>query len=438
MDKSTCAICVDFLTCEDSVAIPCGHTFHDKCIREWKKQSSTCPQCRVKFKTPIKLFFELSRDDQAADDPAGLRNQITELNLKIRMRDTSIDTLTKEKKKKEEDVKGLKDKEVNSQRLLEDALGTNDALKKQITYMEKFKNDAKRSRSELVALQKTTESYHNIVKLMKSESRDIENTIKNFADNPDSFNQITTSYVFFKKEFDRLKESKRILEQENKTYRKKADSYSQQLRTVSSDLKQLDQQNKMLTNRVSELEQSQHSRLTQANSMKRVCTSPRPKEGKRKYLEDDENVPDEECLVFEDDDTTVESNDTGIGCTQDLDLDEEESIKIADEFGLEYVPTTSLGVDKRGPLRDISTKSNKNSFASKLALKHSGSSKVRMGQSETSDLPHFKRGFNGMGGQTKTLVIPKRPSAVPKKIPKNNGKITKFCTQGRPVDWAAL
>ena len=64
----------------------------------------------------------------------------------------------------------------------------------------------------------------------------------------------------------------------------------------------------------------------------------------------------------------------------------------------------------------------------------------------SSDLPRLKRGFNGMGGQSKVLYIPKRTSGFKKpaststvktessttrklKIPKNNMKISKYFEQ---------
>ena len=105
MYLSVCSICVDYLTCGDCMAIPCGHTFHSECLYKWKDQSSTCPQCRVKFKDPIKLYFEISRDDRAEGDPAELRNEVAELKLKLRVKDSSIETLTKEKNKCEKEVK---------------------------------------------------------------------------------------------------------------------------------------------------------------------------------------------------------------------------------------------------------------------------------------------------------------------------------------------
>ena len=145
----------------------------------------------------------------------------------MRCRDSSIETLTKEKSKYERERNAKISELKNQQTLLDDALGTNDALKKQLTYMEKFKTDAKKARSEVSALQKTIESFQNIQTLIRSDAHDIESTIKNFSGNPDSINQISTSYVFFKKEYDKLKDSKRLLENENRSYRKKVRLESQ-------------------------------------------------------------------------------------------------------------------------------------------------------------------------------------------------------------------
>ena len=90
MNRAQCAICVDFLTCEDTTAIPCGHTFHNECLLRWKEQASTCPQCRVKFTKPFKLYFELGAEDRGTEDPAVLKNQVTELNLKVLFADLFV------------------------------------------------------------------------------------------------------------------------------------------------------------------------------------------------------------------------------------------------------------------------------------------------------------------------------------------------------------
>jgi len=452
-----CTICVDYLTCADSMTITCGHTFHSECIHKWKEQSSTCPQCRVKFKNPIKLYFEQSREDRIKDDPAELRNEISELNIKLRVRDSSIEELTKEKNKSADQLK-TKERELKTQQsVLESSLGTNDALKKQLTYMEKFKSAAKNAEAALHKERNKVHAYHNIQALMECNAHDIDATIRNFADNPDSFNQIGTSYVFFKKEYDRLKEAKRQLEMENRTHKKKADACSQQLKTLTEDVKNLDGQNKILTQKISQMES-----VADNKTSKKQKDGGRgsPRAAKRMCFDDslDHDNNNGSLQLFDDSDNMNDENDDNNA--SELDAEEADSLKIADEFGLQYVATTSLTTappDKRPPLKDV-TRLNKNSFATKMRPmggvgssqgKALGFVKSQVVKSEKSDLAHFKRGFNGMGGHSKTLVIPKRPnpssgtSALNKltsssttttgkkssfnKIPRNNTKITQFC-----------
>ena len=108
---------------------------------------------------------------------------------------------------------------------------------------------------------------------------------------------------------------------------------------------------------------------------------------------------------------------------------------------MKCVGTTSI--DKRDPLKEV----NKNGTTivnNKFTIK----SKQSLKSEPLSDLPRLKKGFNGMGGQSKVLYIPKKTSGFKKptstvtssvstkgaatrklKIPKNNTKISKFFEQ---------
>lgn len=45
-----CSICLDTITSRSLIKLPCGHSFHAKCIRRWvTAEHVTCPMCR----TPI-------------------------------------------------------------------------------------------------------------------------------------------------------------------------------------------------------------------------------------------------------------------------------------------------------------------------------------------------------------------------------------------------
>ncbi|KAL7049691.1 hypothetical protein ACKWTF_003817 [Chironomus riparius] len=56
-----CIICSEFMTSEEDIIVtPCGHCFHGTCIKNWIKNSYTCPTCRktLSQSSLIKVFFE--------------------------------------------------------------------------------------------------------------------------------------------------------------------------------------------------------------------------------------------------------------------------------------------------------------------------------------------------------------------------------------------
>ncbi|KAI3383068.1 hypothetical protein SNEBB_001527, partial [Seison nebaliae] len=54
-DGHICSICLGSLTLSDSseqsnFALSCGHSFHSKCIAQWWKNQTQCPECRKVIK----------------------------------------------------------------------------------------------------------------------------------------------------------------------------------------------------------------------------------------------------------------------------------------------------------------------------------------------------------------------------------------------------
>lgn len=61
MDGATCSVCLtDFVTGEAAIRLPCGHFFHDSCIKEWLKASNQCAVCRWELATDD-LAYEIER-----------------------------------------------------------------------------------------------------------------------------------------------------------------------------------------------------------------------------------------------------------------------------------------------------------------------------------------------------------------------------------------
>jgi len=68
-----CSICLMEVTeGQDTILLPCGHMFHDKCVTKWLEIHNTCPLCR----------FELPTDNIDYERQRNQRNQQREENIR--------------------------------------------------------------------------------------------------------------------------------------------------------------------------------------------------------------------------------------------------------------------------------------------------------------------------------------------------------------------
>ena len=66
-----CAICMaSFGSSCDIVTIPCGHVFHELCIKKWHNTQKNCSQCRQECKSEeiFRLFISETENAQKDED----------------------------------------------------------------------------------------------------------------------------------------------------------------------------------------------------------------------------------------------------------------------------------------------------------------------------------------------------------------------------------
>jgi len=81
-EGTECSICLDELVAgQPALRIPCGHLYHEDCVKDWLKKSNECPVCR----------FELPTDD--AEYERGRRMRMAGRKLRMRMQDLTVKTV---------------------------------------------------------------------------------------------------------------------------------------------------------------------------------------------------------------------------------------------------------------------------------------------------------------------------------------------------------
>merc|ERR1719277_2434427 len=78
-EGTECSICLDELVAgEPALRIPCGHLFHEECVKDWLNKSNECPVCR----------FELPTDD--AEYEKGRRQRMADRKIRLRREDIAV------------------------------------------------------------------------------------------------------------------------------------------------------------------------------------------------------------------------------------------------------------------------------------------------------------------------------------------------------------
>ena len=72
--EQDCAVCMCKIPTKQEDRLPCGHTFHTKCVSRWEKTSknTTCPLCRAEYEYLDDVSDEESVSSYTEDDVLGL------------------------------------------------------------------------------------------------------------------------------------------------------------------------------------------------------------------------------------------------------------------------------------------------------------------------------------------------------------------------------
>jgi len=406
MDLAQCTICQEFLEFknDDIVAGICGHVFHYLCLSQWRENADTCPQCRTRYagREPIKLYFDLQAATEAdGSDPAVLQNKVRDLNFKLEEKEKEIKEHKGKIKASKKELSGVKAELGAVRGELDRSSTVNSALKQQLSFLEKHKEEAARSIKTAERLQRNLDKLQNVELLINGEKEDVELMLRNFNNSPEALNQIITSFVIMKKEFEKLKTSKEKMNDDKKKQRKEIDELRRKVQASFDDYGRLQAQLKLAETDIEHMERERQNLLAKINSLEKAFASTSPRTNLlRRLLKESPapfNAKRKRCTPLEE---SENSENSAQGDYIDLELENENKEDMfsdsfndfANEIQLKMVTTTSV----TNRMRKTGVPDNRKV----LSINNTAQKNVTSSSSSTS-CPVIQKGYNGLGGQSR-------------------------------------
>lgn len=77
-ESNECSICLDELVIgQPALRIPCGHLYHEDCVKDWLRKSNECPVCRYELPTDNAEFERGRRERMAGRRIRMKRSELT-------------------------------------------------------------------------------------------------------------------------------------------------------------------------------------------------------------------------------------------------------------------------------------------------------------------------------------------------------------------------
>uniref|UniRef100_A0A663MH07 TRAF interacting protein n=1 Tax=Athene cunicularia TaxID=194338 RepID=A0A663MH07_ATHCN len=183
-----------------------------------------------------KLFFDVALEEQTAPDAETLQNELDKVKAQLSMKE-------KEKRECQALVDGLRDTlDVRNATIesLQKVLGETEmlcsSLKKQMKFLEQQQEDNRSSKEEARRLRNKLRTMERIELLLQSQRPEVEEMIREMGVGQAAVEQLAVYCVSLKKEYENLKEARKISNEMTEKLKKEVFSANNKLQKTVSEL----------------------------------------------------------------------------------------------------------------------------------------------------------------------------------------------------------
>ncbi|XP_026327739.1 E3 ubiquitin-protein ligase TRAIP-like [Hyposmocoma kahamanoa] len=177
----SCIICKEILI-SDVASGPCGHMFHNNCIKQWIQKSATCPQCRAKVTLGKVLKLYPTFTDEAMDDVGDLHMQLEDRTRKLKESEEKCESLSSQLVKTEATLE--KTRQMMYENTIRDMRieASLVAVTEQAKYLKEENKKVKKLQKENVLLSDKLTTLHGLQVVLDGTEKDVEEMTKTYTD----------------------------------------------------------------------------------------------------------------------------------------------------------------------------------------------------------------------------------------------------------------
>ncbi|KAJ8021382.1 E3 ubiquitin-protein ligase TRAIP [Holothuria leucospilota] len=430
MPSVQCSICAECLELDHQAvcACPCGHVYHEICLKTWFETSQTCPLCREKAtqRSLIKLFFEGSDEHDPNQDPAKLKNALDEAKLNEEKLIREKSSIQSEADRLSGLVDTLNSRITKTLKLVKQEQTINDGFRRQLAFMTQENEQAKECKKETKRLREKVKQLERFERMMTENKESVEDMIRERGECTQASRELATYCIAIKQEFETSKQSRRKLQEEIDRLRRDnaaktkqlMDSHKHQdhlIKTVQSlkeEVQTITEDKQEMQNKMKALEGAMKS-----NGASLLLATPKLSRPRSGELDIDLEEPHLQMP----------------GCPDTPDLVRPspsiQTKKTCEEFNLSYVKTTSKA-------KKVASKSE-----DRIALQSLANSCLFNKNRRTKSPGKLVKGFDGLGGhrsfvRTEAMKrsLPVTMEKMAKKAKSSTGKLPAFPSMENILD----
>ncbi|XP_046850644.1 E3 ubiquitin-protein ligase TRAIP-like [Xenia sp. Carnegie-2017] len=282
MPEWPCTICTEPLAQAELSACPCGHVYHYHCLERWLQRSNSCPTCRKRTTSGLRLFFSNEKDfsssgAQNGNDSKLITEQLRKQKALTLEKDNEIKTL----KESLHDI-GVRfdeycERNETLKREFDEKSNTVDSLKKQVKFLTEKTKRMNQLEKQLESMRVNLSHLERFQVMIEGTRTEVDDLLKTIGTSPKTARELAAQVTIMKHENKKFQEAKDKARNEKAQIEKDYNSLRHQLISKDVECRNLRKKLETQDDQLNEIEEEKKHLKKKVDKMKESFDTESPR-----------------------------------------------------------------------------------------------------------------------------------------------------------------